>query len=257
MKCAAIIPARYQSSRLPGKLLLPIAGKPIIQHVWERVRSCREIAEIWVATDDKRIQKVVESFGGKAVMTSPNHQSGTDRIAEVAANLDADIVVNVQGDEPMISSSTIAEVTRPFQSDEEITITTACTSVRGVDELFDTNCVKVILDVEGFAIYFSRLPIPFHRLPGTNHSNYYNCIEKNPLLIKHFYKHVGIYAFRKEFLQIFVNLPMSYLEQIEKLEQLRLIENGYRIKVLEVGRMERGVDTREDYEYLKKKMEHV
>ncbi len=255
MKCLAVIPARYGSTRLPGKVLLPLAGKPIIQHVWERARECHLIDDILVATDDSRIMTAVQAFGGRAVMTSSDHQSGTDRIAEAVSTSDHQIIVNLQGDEPLIAPETIEAAISPLIDDPAINMGTACTPVHNVDELFNTNCVKVILDAEGNAIYFSRFPIPFHRLPGTTYDTFREAVANDPLLLKHFYKHVGIYVYRRDFLDIFVNLPESYLERIEKLEQLRVLEHGYKIRVAEVRQEILGVDTEEDYLQLKRRME--
>ncbi|MBN2430334.1 MAG: 3-deoxy-manno-octulosonate cytidylyltransferase [Acidobacteria bacterium] len=255
MRCMAVIPVRYASTRLPGKPLLPLAGKPVIQHVWERAMSCPDLDEVLVATDDERISAAVQAFGGQVTMTSPDHTSGTDRIAEATLELDADIVVNIQGDEPLIAPRTISEVVRPFAVKEEIGVTTACTAITSLDELMNPNCVKVVVDYEGYAIYFSRLPVPFCRIPGGTLDNYRAQLARNPLLLKQFNKHVGIYAYRKNFLQIFVNLPVSFLEKMEKLEQLRFIEYGYRIKVVEVHDSPPGIDTREDYEIIRHMLE--
>lgn len=255
MQCVAVIPARYASSRLPGKALLEIGGKTIIRHVWERVKSCPLVKEVLIATDDERIFQAAESFGAKAVMTSPRHRSGTDRIAEAIADFDAEIVVNVQGDEPLISPGTIAETIGPLLKDDRVYMSTACLAMKNLDELFDPNCVKIILDSEGFALYFSRLPMPFHRVPGVTYETYRTHLQENPLLLKHFFKHVGIYAYQKDFLKIFVNLPESYLERLEQLEQLRAVEHGYRIKVVEVSEESFGIDTMEDYLRLKARLE--
>jgi 3-deoxy-manno-octulosonate cytidylyltransferase (CMP-KDO synthetase) len=250
-RCLAVIPARYDSSRLPGKVLLPLKGKPVLQHVWERVRACPLVEDIVVATDDERVCEAVHAFGGLAVMTSSAHRSGTDRVAEVAAGHPAGVVVNVQGDEPLISPQTITDTVAPLLSDEGINMTTACIGMKNIDDLFDPNCVKVILNVEGCAVYFSRLPIPFLRHPGLTYDTYRAHVTRDPLLLKNFYKHIGIYGYRKDFLNIFVNLPESSLERMEKLEQLRAVEHGYRIRVVEVSDDSIGVDTEADYRRLK------
>lgn len=255
MDCVAVIPARYGSSRLPGKVLLPLAGKPLVQHVWERVKLCPEVDDVFIATDDERVQRAVEQFGGKAVLTSPAHRSGTDRIAEATANLSAGLIVNVQGDEPLISPQTIGAVIRAMRDDSSLNMATACTLFHNPDELFDTNQVKVILDTEGFAICFSRLPIPFHRVAGTGYENYREAILHDPLKLKHFFKHVGLYVYQRDFLKIFVNLPQSFLECTEQLEQLRVIEHGYRIKVVEVAEGGISVDTAADYETACRRLE--
>jgi len=253
MNCIAVIPARFDSKRLPGKVLLPLGGKTIIQHVWEKVTSASLVERAIVATDDERIFKEVKKFGGHVIMTSPDHLSGTDRVAEVAGGLDARVIVNVQGDEPLISPLTINQTVEPLLEDPSINMSTACVGISGIDELFDVNCVKVILDSEGFAIYFSRLPVPFHRVEGISYDSYRNAIKENPLLLKHFFKHIGIYAYQREFLQIYINLPRSFLEQIEKLEQLRVIENGYKIKVVEVSNDSPSIDTMDDYLKIKER----
>jgi 3-deoxy-manno-octulosonate cytidylyltransferase (CMP-KDO synthetase) len=247
MNCTAVIPARYASQRLPGKLLLPLAGKPIIQHVWERAGSCPVVDEVIVATDDARIAEAVAAFGGRAVMTSPDHASGTDRIAEALAGLDTQIAVNVQGDEPLIDPATIAATVVPLLRDRSVCMATACTAFRSVDELFDPNCVKVILNTEGNAVYFSRLPIPFIREAGPDWTRFREHLDAHPLLLKNYYKHLGIYAYQTDFLKIFVNLPGSSLERLERLEQLRAIEHGYTIRVIEVPDDSVGVDTEADY----------
>jgi len=255
MRRLAVIPARYASTRLPGKPLLPLAGKPVIQHVWERATSCPDVDDVLVATDDERIAAAVRAFGGKVVMTSPDHTSGTDRLAEATLDLDVDIVVNIQGDEPLIAPRTISAVLRPFAQTDEIGVTTACTAIVSLEELLNPNCVKVVVDYEGNAIYFSRLPVPFCRMPGVRLENYRAHLARNPLLLKQFNKHVGIYAYRKNLLKIFVNLPVSFLEKMEKLEQLRFIEYGYRIRVVEVHDSPPGIDTREDYETVRQMLE--
>ena len=254
-QCLAVIPARYASTRLPGKVLLPLQGKPIIQHVWERVRACPVVGDIVVATDDERICDAVRGFGGLAVMTSPDHRSGTDRVAEVAAGHPAEVVVNVQGDEPMIAVETIRETVAPLLADRGVCMATACTAIRSADELFDPNCVKVILNADGDAVYFSRLPIPFIREPGLDYARYREHIDTHPLLLKNFYRHIGLYAYQTEFLKIFVNLPASSLERMEKLEQLRAVERGYRIRVVEVADDTVGVDTEADYTHLRRLLE--
>ncbi|HOB53090.1 MAG TPA: 3-deoxy-manno-octulosonate cytidylyltransferase [Acidobacteriota bacterium] len=251
MNCTAVIPARYASQRLPGKLLLPLGGKPIIQHVWERARRCPVVDEVIVATDDARIVEAVAAFGGRAVMTSPDHTSGTDRIAEALAGIDTRIAVNVQGDEPLIDPATIAAAVAPLLEDRGVCMATACTAIRSADELFDPNCVKVILNADGDAIYFSRLPIPFIREPGLDYASYREHIDTHPLLLKNFYRHIGLYAYQTEFLKIFVNLPASSLERMEKLEQLRALEHGYAIRVVEVRDTALGVDTEADYQRIK------
>jgi len=233
MKVVGIIPARYASTRFEGKALADLCGKPMIQHVYERSKQASSLDDVIVATDDERIFNVVKDFGGKVAMTSKSHPSGTDRIAEVARSLDAEIVVNIQGDEPLIQPAMIDEVVAPFMTEPSIVV---CTLKRKIDsevEYKNPNVVKVVTDDDGFALYFSRSPLP--------------CVksgEWTPDLRA--YLHVGLYAYRKQFLLRYIQMPPSFLEQTEGLEQLRILENGYRIKVVETNHVSIGVDTIED-----------
>lgn len=243
MKAIGIIPARYASTRLEGKVLLDIAGKPMIQHVYERSSQSTLLAEVYVATDDPRILSAVERFGGKAHLTSPLHPSGTDRVAELAAKLEADIVVNIQGDEPLISPQMIESAILPLLGDSSVQMSTLCRRITDPQEVFDPNVVKVVQNREGFALYFSRSPIPFHRdlWKGSGAS-----IEYGGGVVC--YKHFGLYAYRKDFLLRFSGLKPTPLERIEQLEQLRALENGYEIKVVESEEETIGVDTEQDLE---------
>ena len=236
LKSIAIIPARFESTRFPGKPLVTIAHKTMIQHVYERSLQAKSLAEVIVATDDARILQAVQAFGGQVCMTSPLHRSGTDRVAEVAASNNADVIVNVQGDEPLIDPEALDAVVEPFQSDPSLMISTL--SVEGTDgELENPNVVKVVVDHDGFALYFSRSPIPFFRDPSpTDGDN------------RRFLKHVGLYAYRRTFLARLATLRESYLEKAEALEQLRFLENGYRIKVVNSTYQSLAVDTPEDLE---------
>ena len=236
LKSIAIIPARFESTRFPGKPLVTIAHKTMIQHVYERSLQAKSVAEVIVATDDARILQAVQAFGGQARMTSPLHRSGTDRVAEVAALSDADVIVNVQGDEPLIDPEALDAVVEPFQADPSLMISTL--SVDGTDgELDNPNVVKVVVDHDGFALYFSRSAIPFFRdaSPGQRER-------------RRFLKHVGLYAYRRTFLTRLASLKESYLEKSEALEQLRFLENGYRIKVVNTTYQSLAVDTPEDLE---------
>ncbi len=247
MPAIIIIPARYASTRFPGKPLCPLSGKPLIRHVYERSKQAKSALEVFVATDNKLIYDAVEGFGGKAIMTSEGHQSGTDRIAEAVKILentgygiqDRDIIVNVQGDEPMIQPEMIEDVIK-LMEDERASIGTLAKKIEEAEEITDPNIVKVVFDEAGFALYFSRSPIPYHRdsqeISGT----------------KFFYKHIGIYAYRKDVLLRLSNLPSTRLEGIEKLEQLRALENGFKIKVKETGFETIGVDTPTDLERVEK-----
>jgi len=230
----AIVPARYESTRLPGKPLALIDGKPMIQHVYERTRAVDLVDTVLVATDDARVADAVRRFGGEVVMTSGAHQSGTDRIAEVAGGLDAEIVVNVQGDLPFLQAETLGAAVALLRADAALPMATVKAAIRDADEMRNPNVVKVVVDRDDYALYFSRSPLPYWR--GT----------ASDLLG---YKHIGLYAYRRDFLLTFARLAPTPLEQAEKLEQLRALEWGFRIKVAEtaVG-VGIEVDTPEDLE---------
>ena len=215
-----VIPARYDSSRFPGKALAEIAGRSMIARVYERAKKAQRIARVVVATDDERILRAVQGFGGEAVMTRRDHSSGTDRDAEVAAHIPADIYVNVQGDEPLIDPAAIDAIVAAMQEDETIQIATPSTTIKQTSEIMDPNVVKVVTDFDGNALYFSRAPIPWVRDRGAS------------VAARHA-KHVGLYACRREALLDFATFPPGELERIEQLEQLRWLENGYRIRVVE------------------------
>ena len=235
MRVIGVIPARYQSSRFEGKPLADILGKPMVQHVWERSRAASCLDEVIVATDDQRIHDAVRAFGGNVVLTDPGHRSGTDRAAEAIANLSADVVVNVQGDEPMIDPAMIAEVVAPFRLGVGAGIVTLKKEVFHESEFADPGVVKVVTDPDGWALYFSRSLIPYPR-KRTKHF--------------HVYEHVGLYAYTRECLLRLAKLPGSALEEIESLEQLRALENGIRILVVETACTTEAVsvDTPEDLE---------
>ncbi|HAG50242.1 MAG: 3-deoxy-manno-octulosonate cytidylyltransferase [Deltaproteobacteria bacterium GWC2_42_51] len=253
MKVVAIIPARYASSRLKGKALLTIADKSMIQHVYERAKKASLVNNVIVATDDKKIFDAVEGFAGKAAMTSIQHRTGTDRIAEVAAKMDADIIINVQGDEPLIEPEMIDEAIRPLLQSSDILMSTLKKKITDEDELINPNIVKVVTDKEGFAIYFSRFPIPYVRAG----SQKLVVSEANPSEVRSqkkdiHYKHIGLYVYRKDFLLKFAKMKPTPLEEAEKLEQLRALENGYKIKVIETQYSSIGVDTQEDLERVRR-----
>ena len=231
-RVVAVIPARYASSRFPGKPLVSLAGKPMIQWVYERARQAETVDEAVVATDHTGIRDAVEAFGGKAVMTSPDHASGTDRVAEAVSGIDGDLVVNVQGDEPLLPSDVIDTLVGAMRTTGAEMGTVAVPIGINSKEFFDPNVVKTILDDQGFALYFSRLPIPFCREGG---------VPVEPLW------HWGLYAYRRKFLAQFVRWPQGRLEQCEKLEQLRALEHGARIRVIvHSGDQSVGVDVPED-----------
>jgi 3-deoxy-manno-octulosonate cytidylyltransferase (CMP-KDO synthetase) len=226
-----VIPARYGSTRLPAKALADINGKPMIQHVYERCLKAKLLDEVLVATDDKRIYEAVMGFGGNVVMTSLKHKSGTDRIGEAIRNIKCDIVVNIQGDEPMISPANINKAITPLRKDRSIMVSTLCIRLTSHSEIINPSIVKVVKDVNGNALYFSRCPIPFER-DGTKQTVYY--------------KHIGLYVYRKEYLSRLVQLKPSKLELAEKLEQLRILESGEKIKVVETNIDSHSVDTPAD-----------
>jgi 3-deoxy-manno-octulosonate cytidylyltransferase (CMP-KDO synthetase) len=226
MNVTAIIPARYASSRLPGKPLLELMGKPMILHVVERARAVKAIGRVIVATDDERILTAVNGAGAEAWMTSPHHQTGTDRLAEVAAQLDSDIIVNVA----FLEMATTSE---PLDTAEDV---------------LNPNVVKVVTDRAGFACYFSRQPIPFPRADVQAHGSLAAALEARPELLRLYAKHTGLYVYRREFLLRFATLEPTPLERTEALEQLRALEYGYRIRVIPAVHSSLGVDTPEDWE---------
>jgi 3-deoxy-manno-octulosonate cytidylyltransferase (CMP-KDO synthetase) len=236
MRTAVIIPARYASTRLPAKPLLRETGKYLIQHVYERASESRADA-VYVATDDPRIFNAVHEFGGLAVMTRANHPTGTDRIAEVAAHLDADVVINLQGDEPLIDPSSLDLLPDLLRDDAEADVATLAVPLSSEEQYRDPNCVKVVCDGRGRALYFSRSPVPFVRDGRPDFSR------KPPL----FLQHLGLYAYRREFLLRLAQLPPEPLEEAEKLEQLRVLAVGRKINVGVVRHAGRGVDTPADY----------
>ena len=248
-KVFAVIPARYESTRLAGKLLLEIAGKPLILHTLEQTRKAKNIDRVIVATDDERILKVVRDAGGEAVLTSPAHQSGSDRVAEVAEGLPAEsIIVNVQGDEPTIPPGTIEAAVEAILNGSWANIVTTCERIEDVRDVLSPDVVKVVTDEDGYALYFSRSPIPFPREAVKKHGTLENALRAEPELLGLFRKHTGLYVYRREDLREFTMLERSPLEKTEMLEQLRALEFGARIKVVEAAESSIGVDTREDFE---------
>lgn len=234
-KIVGVIPARYGSTRLPGKALKLIFGKPMIQRVYERALLAHRLNSVCVATDDERIAQVVESFGGQAVMTSPDHPSGTDRLAEATRAMDADIVVNIQGDQPFLDPVMIDEAAQPLLDDPALPMATLMHPVHRPEDLQDPSVVKVVVDLAGNALYFSRSLIPYPR-------------QQVPHTVQ---EHVGLYVYRREFLQKLAQLPPTPLEQVESLEQLRVLEHGFRLRVIETQCRDHGfsgfsVDTEQD-----------
>jgi len=225
-RAVGIIPARYASTRFPGKPLAPILGKPMIRWVWEGARRSKRVTRLIVATDDARIFDAARAFGAEAAMTSADHASGTDRAAEVAARLDAEVIVNIQGDEPLLDGTMLDGLAAAFD-DPALEMASLMAKVTDVRLIGDENVVKVVVDARGEALMFSRSPLP------RGASDF-------------FYQHIGIYAYRKDFLLGLKSLPPSRLERIERLEQLRVLENGYRIRMIEVPRPTLSVDTPQD-----------
>jgi 3-deoxy-manno-octulosonate cytidylyltransferase (CMP-KDO synthetase) len=244
LRAAAIIPARYDSSRLPGKPLLSRTGRPLIIHVLEQVKLAQIFDRILIATDDSRIHEVVEEFGGEAVMTRSDHPTGTDRVAEVARDLEHEIIVNIQGDEPEIDPTLLEQLVEALKKEPEISMATAAAPLDDATLFEDPSAVKVVTDRLGRALYFSRAPIPFPRqTPGPSSK-----------------LHVGIYAYRRDFLLRFCAWEQTPLEKAESLEQLRCLEHGHRIQVIDTPHRTIGIDTPQDYDLFvarqQKKMEN-
>jgi 3-deoxy-manno-octulosonate cytidylyltransferase (CMP-KDO synthetase) len=239
MNIVCIIPSRYESSRFPGKPLADLCGKPMIQHVYERVLRCARVSQAAVATDDERIYRAVTGFGGQAIMTASVHRSGTDRIAEAVSHMDLhhdDIVVNIQGDQPLFEPAQIDEVVQPLLDDPAIPMSTLIYRIVRDEEILHPNAVKTVFDHDGFALYFSRATIPFVRDRGKRAD---------------YFKHHGIYAYRRHFLDTFVRLPEGVLERLESLEQLRALEFGHKIKVIVTVHDSVEVDTPQELERVK------
>jgi 3-deoxy-manno-octulosonate cytidylyltransferase (CMP-KDO synthetase) len=245
----AVIPARYGSTRFPGKALVLIQDKPMIQWVYEGTRRSSLINRVIVATDDVRIRDAVESFGGEAIMTSPDHATGTDRIAEVAQKVECELVVNVQGDEPLIHSEMIDQAVRPLSNDASIPMGTLCKMIDRREEAFDPNVVKVVFDRNGFALYFSRAPIPWDRDRWSGKSSFADLTLGSVM-----YKHIGLYVYRREFLLNYARMPQTTIESTEKLEQLRVLEHGHRIRVAVTEHESFGVDIPDDLSKILKRL---
>ena len=236
MEIAIVIPARYASTRFPGKPLALINDVPMIEHVYRCLADMEEVDQVIVATDDERIYRTVEDFGGQAVMTPSHLQSGTDRIAMVARDLTADIIVNVQGDEPLLKKEMVREALAPFFEDETVLMSTLKKKITDKEEINNPNVVKVVTNKRGDALYFSRYPVPYPRNEGAV-----------------YYKHIGLYVYKRDFLLEYSQMAQTALERAESLEQLRALENGYQIRVVETGYDSIGVDTPEDL----KKVEEI
>jgi len=240
-KTAAVIPARYDSSRFRGKALAEINGKAMVIRVMEAVQKSKLIDSVYVATDDLRIKNAVEAAGGKAVMTSAEHKTGTDRIAEAAQKIDAELIVNVQGDEPLIKAETVAEALSPFADNPDLKMSTLKRRL-SPEKADNPNIVKVAADKDDNALYFSRSAIPFYRDKNDNKDELY-------------YQHIGLYVYKKDFLIEYSNMESTPLEKAESLEQLRILENGYKIKVVETDAVLIGVDRKEDIALVEKELD--
>ena len=244
-KVLAVVPARYASRRFPGKIVANLAGKPLVMHAYERAREASLVTEALIATDHDEVVQILRPFNAKVVMTRSDHACGTDRIAEVAGNSDADIIVNVQGDEALVDPATIDNTIRALLDNPEVPMATARHRITDPERIRDPNVVKVVCDRRNYALYFSRSPIPFIRDWSDRAAN-----------LQCYWQHVGLYVFRRDFLLKFSKMPQSPLERIEKLEQLRVIEAGIPIVVVDTKYESIGVDTPEDLrrvaEFLKK-----
>jgi len=238
LSIVAVIPARYASTRLPGKPLADLDGRPMIEHVYRRVAASKILSDVIVATDDLRIATRVHDFGGKVRLTKATHETGTDRLAEVAASLDCDVVVNVQGDEPLIDPLAVDELVAPFASDPTVQMTTLFRRIHHPSELADPNIAKVVIDRAGFAMYFSRAPIPHLRDPRGGWP---------PM-----YRHVGLYGYRRRTLLVLASLEPTPLERAESLEQLRALEHGIRIKAVETRHESFEVNTQADLDQVRR-----
>ncbi len=246
----AIIPARFHSTRLPGKPLLDICGRPMIVRVCERALAAKNVSRVLVATDDERIRDAVHAAGYEAMLTSAEHLSGSDRLAEAAAALDesCDIIVNVQGDEPQISPRTIEHAVAALHDDVNASCATVCEAVGTASQVLSPDVVKVISDNGGHALYFSRSPIPYPREAARKYGSLAAALEAQPALLSLFRKHTGLYVYRRAFLLEYTRWAQSALERAESLEQLRMLEHGARIRVVETDETSIGVDTPEDLE---------
>lgn len=241
-RVVVVIPSRYASTRLPGKPLVLLAGKPMVQHVYERAKQAQTVHRVVVATDDQRIVDAVKAFGGECRMTRADHRTGTERIAEVAVHEPGDVFVNVQGDEPLIDPVAIDTAVGTLLEEPQAQIATVATPIRHAGDIMDPNVVKTVLDFDGNALYFSRAPIPWIR-------------DTQQKLHVKYWKHLGLYVFQREALLEYSTLPQGELEKIEQLEQLRWLENGWKIRVAEVAHDAVSVDVPEDVARVEKLMQ--
>jgi 3-deoxy-manno-octulosonate cytidylyltransferase (CMP-KDO synthetase) len=236
-KVLAVIPARYASTRFPGKIIAQLAGKPLVHHTYTQTCKAELVTEALIAADDEKVVEALRPYGDPVVMTRPDHPSGTDRIAEVAEQTNADIIVNVQGDEPLIDPRTIDAAIQPLLEQPDVCMSTAKHQIKDWKQIADPNVVKVICDTRGLALYFSRSPIPYIR-DAADRTETPDC----------YWQHIGLYVYRRDFLLRYAKMAQTPLEKLEKLEQLRVLENGFKIAVVETKHRSIGVDTPEDLE---------
>jgi len=248
MKVVAIIPARFSSSRFPGKVIAPIAGKPMIQRVWERARQAESIAEVVVATDDERVAEVVKDFGGQVTMTLPEHESGTERVAEASIKVESDIIVNIQGDEPVIDPESLELLLRPFRNNDSQAMSSLMIPIERYDDFLSPNVVKVVCDDQSDALYFSRSPIPHYREGNQLLAAWRNGGSRPVEFVPPPMKHIGVYAYRTGFLQAVAKTPRTGLETAERLEQLKVLAWGFKIRMVETPHDAVSVDVPEDVE---------
>ena len=241
-----IIPARYAASRFPGKLLAPLKNKPVLQWVWQGAKAARRIERVIVATDDERIAATVRGFGGEVVMTSPDIRSGSDRAAQVVREIPCDIVINLQGDEPLVTGTSLDLIVEALDRDPGLDAATLREPIETVGDLFDPNIVKVISNGAGDALYFSRAPIPYYRTEGNLHADFRAVLFGREKPVEGYYRHVCIYGFRRNSLLEFASTAQTPLEKAEGLEQLRLLETGRRIRLLDSDFRSVAVDTLPD-----------
>ena len=246
MQVVVIIPARFASTRFPGKVIAPVAGKPMIQRVWEQARKARRVSEVIVATDDRRVGDLVMGFGGHVILTSPEHQSGTERVAEAADKVSADVVINVQGDEPLIAPESIDLAAGPLLDDEGPAMASLMHPLQNYADYQDPNVVKVVVDDQDFAVYFSRSPIPYYRDQQDRLRKWQKEGGRPEGLAPAPMKHIGLYAYRTEFLLALARLPRAHLERAEALEQLRVLAWGFKIKMVETPHDSVSVDVPAD-----------
>lgn len=251
LSAVGLIPARYGSRRLPGKPLADLQGKPLLYYVYQRAKQARTLDKVWIATDDQRIAEAAEAFGAPVLMTGAGHRSGTDRIAEAARKIESAIVVNIQGDEPLLDFASIDQAVRMLQEDSNAEMATLKCPVDDADDLWNPNVVKVVTGKDDYALYFSRAPIP-HVRGAERPQDLRKLIASDPKLLQCFYRHIGLYAYRYDFLMRFTGWAPTPLEKLEDLEQLRALEYGARIKVGLCTTPIHGIDTPEDLERIRK-----